>query len=160
MSQGKTMKKISSRSTFVLKRALPILWFGFLALLAIEAAFVQIPGRQVSLWLFPGLIAASLYGYFFMRTTLFGLADVVFEDGESLVVRKGREEHRIPLTDIVNVSYSPYMSPPRVVLTLRETMEFGKEVAFSAPLTVFPFTKSVVIADLIKRIEFARQRRS
>jgi len=91
-----------------------------------------------------------------MKTMAFDLADDVFDSGDFLVVRFAKDTQRIPLKEIVNVKYSPAMSPPRVVLFLHAPGIFGKEVAFSAPYNPLPFVKSPVISALIKRIDTAR----
>jgi hypothetical protein len=114
--------------------------------------------QKVSAWYFLSLAGGGLYGYLFMRSAVFDLADEVFDDGDALLVRFGKTKHRIALTEIVNVSYSPTMSPPRVVLALRETLKFGKQVAFSAPITLIPFTKSAVISELVEHINVSKKR--
>ena len=50
------------------------------------------------------------------------------------VVRSGGQEERIALSDIKNVNYSPYMSPPQVTLSVRRHTVFGETIAFLAPV--------------------------
>jgi hypothetical protein len=69
--------------------------------------------------------------------------------------RDDREE-RIPFADIKNVNYSPFISPPRVVLSLRRRTIFGNQISFCAPVRFVPFAASPVIADLIDRVDAAR----
>lgn len=73
------------------------------------------------------------------------------------MVRFGSEEERIPLSNIMNVGYSYLMSPARVSLMLRTPGRFGNEVSFAAPQSFVPFAKSPLIADLIQRVDAARQ---
>lgn len=87
-----------------------------------------------------------------MMITVFDLADEVFDVGNAVIVRVGTNKRLIPLAEVADVKYSPRMSPPRVVLTLKNPSKFGKEVAFSAPLTILPFAKSPMITSLIDRI--------
>ena len=53
------------------------------------------------------------------------LVDEVWDASDALVVRNKGEEARIRLSDIINVSYSPVGSPPRVTLSLRTPGRFG-----------------------------------
>lgn len=151
------MKRISSRSTYLYKRVIPALWFGSLVALAIKAAFFSPSEHGISVWYFLSLSSGGVFGFFLMRNTVFDLADEVFDDGDALVVRVGHDKRRIPLAEITNVDYSPMMSPPRVVLTVRGASSLGSEVAFSAPLTVMPFSRSPIVADLVARIDVARR---
>jgi hypothetical protein len=75
-------------------------------------------------------------------------------------VKNRGQEQRIALNEIKNVSYSPMMSPPRVVLSLRRPTVFGERIAFCAPIRFVPFATSPVIDDLIDRIDAARQRKA
>jgi acyl-coenzyme A synthetase/AMP-(fatty) acid ligase len=61
------------------------------------------------------------------------------------------------LSDIKNVNYSPYMSPPQVTLSVRRYTVFGETIAFCAPVSIFPLRSSAVINDLIDRVDAARQ---
>jgi hypothetical protein len=94
-----------------------------------------------------------------MKKLIFDLVDEVWDDGNSLLVKNRGQEQRIPLSDIRNVSYSPYMNPPRITLSLRRPTVFGDQITFSAPLRFVPFATSPVIDDLINRIDTARQQR-
>jgi hypothetical protein len=99
-------------------------------------------------------------GYFIMRKFIFDLADEVWDDGDSLVVRNRGEEQRVPLADIKNVNYTPLLHPPRVVLALRRNTAFGDQIAFCAPMRFVPFASSPVITGLINRIDAARQKQT
>jgi hypothetical protein len=147
------MQRIS-RDTFFIKRIFPFMWFGFLAFfLFIGLATAEIR-RDPEFFLVP--IAMGLFGYFFFKKMLWDLADEVLDEGDWLVVRIRREEERIPLSNIMNVSYANMMSPQRVTLTLRTPCRFGKEVSFASPQTWVPFGRSQVVDDLIERVDAAR----
>jgi hypothetical protein len=92
-----------------------------------------------------------------MKKLVFDLADEVLDDGDSLVVRFGSDQERIPVSQIINVSYSYMSNPVRVTLTLRTPGLFGKEIKFSPPQRFVPFAKSPIVADLIDRIDAARR---
>jgi hypothetical protein len=71
-------------------------------------------------------VVMAIVGYQLMKKMAFNLVDEVFDLGDALLVRGGGREERIALADIKNVSYSPYMSPPQVTLSLRRPTVFGR----------------------------------
>jgi hypothetical protein len=153
------MKRISSRMTFFYKQVFPIFWFGFLAVF-IFVAFVSKntknspPAFALIMPLFMGA-----FGYFICKKLLWDLADEVTDSGDSLIVRFGHEQEQISLSNIINVSYSYLINPPRVTLTLRTPSRFGEEISFT-PLqrfTLNPFARSPIVADLIRRVDAARR---
>jgi hypothetical protein len=151
------MQQISSRSTFLYKRVFPVFWFGFLALFFILPFLTKksAGGPPVAFVLAPAFMV--IFGYFLMKKMVLDLADEVQDDGDALIVRFGSEQQRIPLSEIINLSYSYMQSPNRVTLTLRNPCQFGKEVSFSPPARFLPFAKSPIVADLINRIDVARR---
>jgi hypothetical protein len=153
------MPRISSRMTFFYKRLFPIIWFGGLAAFLAVGLFVTTNSRNVQT--FPFLIMPVLMiavGFFIMKKLIFDLVDEVFDAGDALVVRNGGREERIPLSQIMNVNYSPMVNPPRVTLSLRGGSTFGDQVTFCAPVRFIPFSTSPVIDDLIRKVDAARRR--
>jgi hypothetical protein len=151
------MRRISSRTTFFNKRVFPIIWFGFVAVIFLVPLLgAKAKNRLPAPFLFFPIIMAA-FGYFMMKNFVFDLADEVFDDGNTLVVRFGSEEERIPLSEIINISYSYLSNPPRITLTLRTPGRFGKEVSFSPPQSFVPFAKSPIVADLIERPDAGRR---
>ena len=152
------MRRISSKWTFFYKSVFPIFWFGFIILFLVVALFV--PMRSGQSPPIPALIVPAIMfvvGFFLMKKFVFDLADEVWEDNDVLIVKNRGQEQRIALRDIKNVSYSPMMSPPRVVLSLRRPTVFGGQIAFCAPVRFVPFATSPIVDDLIDRIDAARQ---
>jgi len=153
----RAMQRISSRMTFWNKRIFPVFWFGFLAFFEV---IISVTSRTAD---GPPLVALVVplvlapFGYWMMKKLVWDLADDVFDAGDELIFRFGREEERIPLSNIVNLSYSWFVNPARVTLTLRTPSRFGKEVSFSPPQSFIPFVKSKVIGDLIERVDAARR---
>jgi hypothetical protein len=154
------MRRISSRMTFFNKRVFPVLWFGFL-ILFIAGPLVSSVVRNTAppplpFFIVPIIMIAA--GYFLMKRLIFVLVDEVWEDGNSLLIKNRGEEERVALSDIKNVSYSPFMNPPRVTLSLRRSTAFGDEITFTAPVRFVPLAQSPVIQDLIDRVDHARGR--
>jgi hypothetical protein len=153
------MRLVSSKMTFFNKRVFPVLWFGFL-ILFIGLSLFSGAGRNAASPL-PFLIVPAImiiFGYFIMKKLVFDLVDEVWDDGDSLLVKNRGQEQRVALSDIKNVSYSPFMNPPRVTLSLRRPTIFGEQITFGAPLRFVPFSTSPVIADLIERVDLARRK--
>jgi len=156
---GADMPRISSRMTFFYKRVFPIVWFGFLSIFVLFALFGPAASRNgppLPFLIVPFVMMA--FGFFFMRKLIFDLVDAVFDAGDALIVRNGGTEARIPLSQIMNVNYSPLVNPPRVTLSLRGGSTFGDQVTFCAPVRFIPFSTSPVIDDLIRRVDAARRR--
>ncbi|MGA8613147.1 MAG: hypothetical protein WB760_15895 [Xanthobacteraceae bacterium] len=155
------MRRISSKWTFFYKFVFPVIWFGFIIVFLIVAVFV--PTRSGQGPALPALIVPIImiaFGYLLMKKLIFDLADEVWDDGNTLVVKTGGQEQRIALSDIKNVNYSVMTSPPRVVLSLRRPTVFGDRVAFCAPIRFVPFATSPIIDDLIERIDTARRQQA
>jgi hypothetical protein len=153
------MRRISSKTTFLYKRIFPVFWFGLLAVF-VAVALIAGPGdqRQSLVFLIVPIFMA-VFGYVIMKKLVFDLVDEVWDDGTSLLIRNGGREDRIALSNIMNVSYSPLINPPRVTLTLRQpSNDFGTEISFSAPVRFIPFAKSPLIEDLILRVDAARRK--
>jgi hypothetical protein len=154
------MNRISSKATFYYKRVFPFVWFGFVLAFMAMSLFSGSPANPSPVLPFvivPVLMGVA--GYFLMKRLVFDLVDEVLDAGDALVVRNGGKEDRIRLSDIKNVNYSNFSSPPRVTLLLRAPSEFGSQIAFCAPFRLVPFSTSPVIDDLIERIDAARSKR-
>jgi hypothetical protein len=132
-------------------------WFGFLAFFVVMILFTKDSEGGPPLFVLIVPVFMGVFGFFLMKKMVWDLADQVTDAGDSLIIRFGNEQEQIPLSNIINVSYSYMMSPPRVTLTLRASGRFGNEVSFSPPQSFVPFAKSSVITSLIQRVEAARR---
>src|SRR5215471_4181260 len=109
------MRRISSRWTFVYKRIIPLVFFG---ILVVFVTFLLLGGQrtgQTPPW--PALIIPVLvfaFIFYVMKKLVFDMVDEVLDAGDALIVRNRGQEERVALSDIMNVSYSPLVSPPRV----------------------------------------------
>jgi hypothetical protein len=153
------VRRISSGWTFFYKRVLPAIWFGFLILFVGISVFAgQRSGNFFPLVIVPVVMIG--FGYFIMKKLVLDLVDEVRVDGDTLIVKNKGEEQRIAFTNVKNVNYSPYVNPPRVTVSLRHPTKFGDRVTFCAPVRFVPFSSSPMIADLIDRIDKAREQRA
>jgi hypothetical protein len=151
------MKQISSRMTWVSKYIFPSIWFGVLGIMLVVGLTARNSRVSPPLPFFIMPVVMAAFGYFLMRKLVWDLADEVLDAGDSLIVRFGVEEQRIPLASITNVSYAYMINPARVTLRLRESCRFGREIAFAAPTSYIPFARSQEIEDLIERVDAARR---
>jgi hypothetical protein len=146
--------------TFFYKRIFPIIWFGFLAVF-MAAPFVapmiggSVSGSPLAFLVVPAIMI--VVGYIIMKKLVFDLVDEVLDAGDMLVIRNGHLEDRVALSDIMNVSYSPFVNPPRVTLLLRNPSMFGDRVSFCSPVSFMRFSTSPIIDELITRIDAARR---
>jgi hypothetical protein len=156
------MQRLSSKWTLVSKRIFPVFWVVILAAFSIPMILAWRSGATVD----PGIlivpIVATAIGYFVMKRTVFNLVDEVWDRGDDLLVRNKGQEDRIPLADIMNVSYTMFGNNRRATLKLRTPCRFGSEVAFMpvAPAWRFTFFKNPILEELIDRIDAARRRKA
>jgi hypothetical protein len=153
-------KRISSRSTAFLKRAFPVIWIGIIALFIGIAVWGPRngPTPPAVVYIVPALVLAI--GYLVVRRLVLDLADAVYDEGDALRVRFGSDEERIPLANIINVSYAGLTNPQRITLTLRTPGRFGRQVTFSPPRRIFGplFADNPLVNELIERVDAARRR--
>lgn len=154
------MTKISSGSLFYTKRIFPLFWFGFVGVMF--ALLLANGNLQKSPAMFIVPCVMAVFGYVLMKKLVWDLVDEVYDAGDFLVVRNRGEEEQVPLTNIMNVSASTNVNPPRITLRLVNPGRFGSEIAFSPPrvFSLNPFAKNKVAEDLIVRVDQARSKRS
>jgi hypothetical protein len=154
MESHTSMKKISSASTVVSKRVLPVLWFGFLAYFVVRAMRTGTAQKDPMLIVVPVLMA--IVGYFLMRRFLWNLVDEVYDNGDFLLIKNRGKEEKVAFADIMSVSVSAHPKPSRITLKLTTPGKFGKEITFA------PAAGSVAnrfAKDLIARVEQAKSKR-
>lgn len=152
------MTRISSRQTFFMKRVFPLL---FLVILLAPVGIAFTVGRNpppIQLYIMPLVLFPILF--LVLRKLVWDLMDEVYDGGDYLLVKKGGKEDRIALSNIMNVSATMMVNPPRVTLRLVTPGKFGKEVSFSPvrPLSLNPFTKNAIAESLIERVDKARRK--
>lgn len=152
------MTRISSQRTWFLKKAFPVLLVGFLA---IFVPIVIRRGKQQDLvfLVFPAFMA--VFAFFLMKKLVWDLADEVYDCGDSLLVKNRGQEDRVEFSNIMNVSSSMLVNPPRITLRLVNVSKFGNEISFSPArgFTLNPFAKDRVSENLMVRAWEARTRR-
>jgi hypothetical protein len=156
------MKKISAGNTYFLKRLLPVILFAVpVAMILLMLGTGASANRPIPL---PALLApciVAVVGFFVIRQLVLDLADEVYDGGDFLLVKNRGQEERIPLSNIMNVSVSQQVNPPRITLRLVTPGKFGEEVAFviKREFSLRPFARSKLADDLIVRVDRARLNR-
>jgi hypothetical protein len=150
------MKKLSSKSTFFLKRILPAVFFLFIGLSFLLPLFDGEQHHKADMMLLIVPVLMAVFFYYLMKNLVFDLIDEVYDEGSTLLFKNNGKTVRVNLADIKNVSYSVVINPPRVTISLRHKTEFGDELTFSPPSSLIPFKKNKDIVELIDRIDRAR----
>lgn len=153
------LKRITGPSTFFYKWLFPLLFFGFLCLF-VSIAFFGPPARPRLVFLVPPLLML-VFGYLLMRKLVWDLADEVWDGGDHLVVVLSGQRETVPLANIMNVSASTLINPPRITLRLIHPGRLGQEIIFSPPRNSLfnPFARNTVADDLTERVFRARSAR-
>jgi hypothetical protein len=152
--------KISAGSTAFRKRALPAIMAAIVVIgmtLSLSSGGLRVVDPLVFL---PPILALA-FGFILFKKLVWDLVDEVYDCGDSLLVRNGRVEERVPLSNIMNVSASTMTNPPRVTLRLATPGKFGDEIAFAPikPISLNLFARNKIADDLIVRVDRARKER-
>jgi Uncharacterized conserved protein len=151
------MKKISGSIGFQ-KKVLPFLWIGFLVLFMVTVAAKGEFGE--AWWPFVATGAVVAFASFFVVKKAFrDLMDEVLDGGDFLLIRKGGEEERVPLSNVMHVDTSRISTQARITLRLVKPGRFGSEISFALParFSFSAFAKHPVTEDLIARVDKARR---
>lgn len=154
------MKKISSGNTRFYKKVFPAIWFGGLVVFLVVA--VGTGGLKENAIFLLAPLAMTVFGFFLFKNMVWDLVDEVYDCGDTLLIRNRGQEEAVALTNIMNVSSSMLMNPPRVTLRLVIPSVFGTEITFTPAkrFTLNPFAKNEIAEDLIVRVDQARSRRA
>src|ERR1700759_2562290 len=111
------MTKLSSNATGFYKKGFPTLWFGLLGL-TVVTLLAQGAFKKAGAMVLVVPCGMTVLGYFMLRKFLSNLADEVFDGGDHLVIKNRGREYRVALADIMNVSATVAVNPPRITLRL------------------------------------------
>jgi hypothetical protein len=149
--------RISSALTGFYKRAFPLLLFGIVGMVVTAVLQDEAAGGSLPFLAVPILFMGTVW-FFVFRKLIWDLVDEVEDHGDYLLIRNRGDEERIALSNIMNISASTFINPPRVTLRLVTPGRFGREVTFSPAkrFSLNPFAKHPVVDDLIERAHRAR----
>jgi len=158
------MRRLSSSSTFFYKWVFPLIWLGLVGFVFVMGFFSphirQYPPPDPVIVAMP--IIMLFAGFFLFRRLLGGLADEVMLDGDTLIVKKGDEQLRIALAEVINVNSLSAVNPRRISLRLRNSTRLGRDIDFipagRRPFRLLGMTRLDPLAEeLIDRIDALRR---
>lgn len=149
------MKRISSKNTFLRKRVVPVIWFGFLVLFVILTCLFEPKAGQSRLPFFVVPIVLAVFGYVMMRLLVFDLADEVYDLGDELLVRNNRKELHIAFFNITRVNFIAFTNPSRITLELNIDTVFGRRIVFEPSQANLFSLRRNEIADAIRQRSIA-----
>jgi len=154
------MKRISSNSLFFTKNIFPVMWFGILGFVLLSMITTKLYEKAPIALIAPCFMA--VFGYFLMKKLVWDLVDEVYDCGDYLLIKNGEDDIQVPLSEIINVSASVLVNPPRVTLRLAKPGKLGDEISFSPikRFTLNPFARNEIVDNLIVRVDQARYRRN
>lgn len=152
-------QRISSASSAFYKRMLPLIWYGIVLVTVIVFWNMRRvdPRMPALIYLAPLFMAVVFHTV--GRMLLADLVDEVWDNGgELIVVNEGHAEH-LPLSDIMNISYSGYTNPKKVTLSLRHPGRWGARFSFIPPrhtVRLLSLGTNEMVEELIRRVDKAR----
>jgi hypothetical protein len=94
------VRRLSSRSTFWYKRVLPFIWLGVLLLIVMsEVSKGRTPMAGILI-----ILACFAFSCVLMKKYFFNLVGEVLDAGDALLIRNGRQEERIALSEIIKAA--------------------------------------------------------
>lgn len=145
---------------FLYKRILPAVFILF-PLLIVTAVMRTAPPHELPLAAFLPPIVITVFAFAMMRKLVWDLADEVWDGGDHLVIKRRGQTETVPLTNIMNVSASLLVNPPRITLRLVNPGNLGEEISFSPQrkLSFNPFARNAIADELIERVHRAKSGR-
>lgn len=126
------MRRLSSSMTFFYKWVFPVMWLGIVGFGVVTGLFSEHAGQHLSadpmVVVIP--IFMFVFGFFLFRRLLGGLVDEVTLDGDTLIVKKGDEQLRISLAEVINVNSINMVNPRRISLRMRNNTRLGRDIDF------------------------------
>ena len=111
---------------------------------------------------FPPMLAVVLFvvgssiWFWTYKKTIGDLADMVYDNGDELIFRKGKKEQRVNLHDIINISFENILFLQRITVHVRFEGAIGRELVFKPPIFLIPFKQNPLIQELIDRVDRTR----
>jgi len=151
------MEKLSSDGVTIATKAFMVIPLFALAVMIVVSTLSWLAGREGPLGAV--ILTAVFAGVFYLaRKFTWNLADEVYDCGDSVLVRRGKLEDKIPLRNIVDVMNSGISRPSKVTIYLAAPSILGLKISF-LPEDVGsfnPFFKSEVPKNLRDRARLER----
>ncbi len=147
-------RELSSKQTFLLKIILPIIiGINFVLMLVLIAANIR-TNAILPLLIVPILLAAGIY--VMSRTTM--RYKKVSIDDEFLYVSNYRNEIKIPLSNISDVTEIKWTRTRPITIHLKNDSEFGRKIVFTSKMNGFRiFADNPIVAELKELANFNKK---
>lgn len=152
-------KRISAASTGLYKRGLPVFWYGLTVVLLFFSWKLKQLDHRIGPWIFMFPLFMAAVFHLLARSLLSDLVDEVWDNGQELIVANDGHVERVPLRDIVNISYSGFTNPKRATLTLRHPGRWGVSFSFiplRSSIRLLSLGTNQMIEELIRRVDRLR----
>jgi hypothetical protein len=135
---------------------MPVVFFGFILLVSIIGARHAI-AREHSLlpFLLAPLVMSGILWLVFRRFII-DLVDEVWDDGDSLVIKKKSIDETVLLKSVINVNDLTSANQPMITLLLRNPCRLGREISFVPQGGVKLGRNNPIASELIARIDLLR----
>jgi hypothetical protein len=144
-------RRLSSRTTQFHKLVFPLGWIGVFAVVTaltfvapVDASKDPRPVR----WFFA---AVTVVGGWLILSLALPLKHVETGDSSFFVSERTREIE-VPFSEVVKVTRSRFVNPPRVTLHLRRSGAFGDRIVFLPPIRLFPGRKAHPIVKELQQL--------
>ncbi len=151
------MNTISSRWSKLTRWSTPVVWTALTIVLLVGGYYEK--EEKLGVAYYSLVVVFGVFGLLTWWFMVWDLADEVVDCGDSLLVRRGEMEEKVPLTNILRVSESPFSESVRIVVQLIVPGRFGRFIAFMPSATAArlnPFAKNPVVQELAERVNSAR----
>jgi hypothetical protein len=152
-------KRISSPRSAFYKQMLPVIWYGIVLVTVVVFWSLRRMDPRIPALIFIAPLFMAVVFHVIGRGLLKDLVDEVWDNGsELIVVNEGHVEH-LPLSNIVNISYSGYTNPKRVTLSLRHGGRWGTKFSFIPPrstVRILSLGTNEMVEELIQRADQTR----
>lgn len=152
-------KRISAASTGFYKRVLLVFWYGLVFVLLVLCWKLKQLDHRIGPWIFLFPLFMGAVFHFLAKSLLSDLVDEVWDNGQELIVVNEGHVERVPLRDIINISYSGFTNPKRATLTLRHPGKWGVSFGFipvRSSIRILSMGTNQMIEELIRRVDRAR----
>jgi hypothetical protein len=144
------MPQLSAGHMYLAKWLLPILTFVGVAVWTIASKAPHTAMDFISHGF--ALCVLGCFLVYFLKRDIWSLADQVLDGGNILLVRRGRKQERVQLTNVVSVDVTHQLNVTRIVLRLRTPCVFGQRLVFFPKVTRRSGARNDIADDLTARV--------
>ncbi|MBV9958508.1 MAG: hypothetical protein JO360_08810 [Acidobacteria bacterium] len=149
-------RRLSSLHTFPNKFIFPPLWLAIFGGFTVMMFLGTVKADETSRWI---VLCAVIVGAVILYWTCLRLKAVSVDD-KYLYVSNYLKEVSVPLTEVVDVTESMWLSTHPVTVHLRAPCEFGAQIYFMPPFRMFAFLKPHPVTEELRELVAASRNRA